>query len=86
MQSRVYVVSIQTTIKMLLLVHLESSLLRWPLKARIVQFALRLCLCVQYDSQQMDISSPNQINWLVLVKGSQFVFHDIWTTCLYILR
>lgn len=33
MQSRVYVVSIQTTIKTLLLVHLEGSLLRWPLKA-----------------------------------------------------
>lgn len=86
MQSSVYVISILTTIKMLLLVHLEISLLRWPLEARIVQFALRLCLCVLCGLQQMDISSPNRINLLILVKGSQFVFHGVWTKCLYILR
>jgi hypothetical protein len=48
MQSRVYVVSVQTAIKMSLFVHLESSLLCWPLKAQWslyvpLGFTLRNC-------------------------------------------
>jgi hypothetical protein len=48
MQSRVFVVSVQTAIKMLLLVHLESSLLHWPLKAQwslyeLLGFTLKNC-------------------------------------------